>query len=511
MDEFSERLRSATASHARRAADARAPRSLRGRVARARTVRIGSTAGVAALALAGIGVAGAGFTGLGEAPEPSPSPSVDLSIDGGSVAYATVPFPEEQEGLAGPSVLELCGEPAPTTDAADEDFTAMFETPASLELSNMGEMMADLAEPPIATLTYSGSEPVPLFADHPQAVFVRDGVVVGIAWPNGEVSVTTLEQGGSISRAWQWTGVAQSCDPDAEFAALEAGDYEMMLVMRAHNDEQSAAVHGLRMQYFTLPARSEVAALSEGAYECGDDYMWGGAAPITCNPNALPGVEIDEEAGTVTIPYDSSYYSKDVDLTWVSAPMSVTLEGDTRNYPAELDELPAYERGTVPACGDIYASINSGNLSGTWTEQSAELRDAAPGDRLEATFWFYGGMWSSATMDIPTDPRLWVMREEDVEIETGDDNAYWYVMQEVVGWVDTESASGGSTFEISRYDGPEPWELTVTDVQWCDGVDPQADLDSPRFEMLPGMIAEPVTVTVDDHDAMDLDAIVIQR
>ncbi len=477
-------------------------------------MRIGGSAAIAAVVITGVGAAGAGFTGVGVAPEPSPSASPDLTIDQGDTAYATVPFPEHPWGHSVNTANDYCGEPVPAETAENEGFSALFEMPAQLDLDSSGEALINAETRPHVTLSFTGSDPLPVFVEQPEALFLQDGVVVGHGWADMAPSVTTLEPGGALTHLWQWAGAAADCEAASESGSLDSGEYEMVLVSRVHNSEQTAAVHSLRLQNYGLPARSDLPAIREGAYECRDDYLWGGITPITCQPNALPGVVVDEEAGVTTVPYDSALYSRDVDLVFASTPIPVTLESDRSWYVnTEGPDLPAYERESVPACGDAYATFNSGSLGGFWAPDTPQLSSLEEGDSVQVSFWIDESGWTEAEVTMPANPRLWIMRTQEAEYDGGEAaTPYWYLSREVVGWVDTTSAAGDSPLEIIRYDGPEPWSLTVDEVQWCEGVD-FADtfatgVDGPP-ESAPAMIASPATVTLGDGTREELDALVI--
>src|SRR5690554_2104096 len=94
MDELGRLLHAAVHARTDDWDGAQPPESVRRSIARARTLRLGGTGAVAAAVLVGFGAAGIGLTGSDPVAEPSPGATVDLSVDA-SVAYVTVPFPEE--------------------------------------------------------------------------------------------------------------------------------------------------------------------------------------------------------------------------------------------------------------------------------------------------------------------------------------------------------------------------------------------------------------------------------
>ncbi|MFW7413918.1 hypothetical protein [Demequina sp. SO4-18] len=99
---------------------------------------------------------------------------------------------------------------------------------------------------------------------------------------------------------------------------------------------------------------------------------------------------------------------------------------------------------------------------------------------------------------------MWILRQRNVAHDDGDPNTEtWYTGYEVVGWLDAISVSTTTTLEIVRYDGPEPWPLTIVDVQWCEGLDDAGAGGDTHV----AMVASPTTVTLDDGTREELDAL----
>ncbi|MFW7413916.1 hypothetical protein [Demequina sp. SO4-18] len=505
MNEFGDRIRTAAAEQSQRSSDARAPRGLRRRIGRARALRVGGSAASALVALAGVGAAGVGFTGIGAAPEPSPSASVDLSIDS-TVEYATVPFPETDVRLGAVGEPQRCGEPAPDTHAEDSEFSSTFETPTELELDPATAGVAggpgDGDGDATVTVSYSGADELHVFIERPRALYLRDGMVVGWEPQMREAPLTAMSTSRTVSYPWEWTGFIIGCRTDEQFVALEPGDYEMVLVTDVTMDEQSATLHSLGIEGYTLPPAADAPAFREGGYECADAGMYFGQPPITCTPHALPGVEIDYVAGTATVPYDSSFYDRDVDLTYVSEPVDVTLlEGpDYPTGPGE-DDVPTYEPGTVPACGDLYTNGWTRALQGTWDPSQKDMRHIEEGDTLTPSLWQRATGWTTAEAELAPEPRLWLTRWEDVEIEEDGGGSSVYQGQRLVGWIDATPVDG-PVVTIDRYDGPAEWPLTVTETGWCDGMGDPGPFDAV-------FVGEPAALTQYPEDRrIDADALV---
>ncbi|MFN3867023.1 MAG: hypothetical protein ACK4MD_09980 [Demequina sp.] len=503
MDEFGDRLRSAADAQARRTLDARPPRELRTSVARARALRLGGSAAIAVVALAGIGAAGAGFTGFGEPVEPSPSASVDLSIEDGTIAYATVPFPDDPYERFLDDDVRWCGGPPPVTEADGADIEVTFEMPLEFDVdpaSGTGSLGGTGAT---ATTSLVGTGELPVFVERPRAFFIRDGAVVGWTPPHDRAIVTTLTPVRVVSHPWEWFGGVIACESGDAYGQLEPGEYEVVLVTKVRNDESAAALQSLWTQGYTLPPRADAQAYREGGYECTVARDLLGAVPLTCNPHALPGVDIDEEAQVATVPYVASYYQRDVDLTFASHPIPFTLYPDPyRPDLTDTVEFPSDDSATVPECGAVYAVGMDPLLIGTWDYTKSDMRSIDAGDTLRPTLWRNAmwrdaSGWSSLDVELPQSARLWLLRWALSESDAG---TALYEGQKVVGWIDA-APMNTAALTIDRYDGPAEWPLTVTDHGWCDGTGDPGPFDSV-------VIDEPVTITEEDGTNTTLEPLV---
>ncbi len=500
MSELGGLLRSAVNARADKWGGAQPSESVRRSITRARIVRLGSVGVVAGALLVGVGAAGMGLAGGEPVAEPSPTMPVDLSLDP-TVEYATVPFPEEwvEAGMA--SDDQWCGSAPPVTDTNEEEFAAEFDPPAHLELDPMQQDRINTGIH--ATLMYTGDEELPLFVEAPRALFLADGKVVGwVPW-HEPAPLTKIVPGYTMAQAWEWPPTISSCDGDQAYGELPAGVYDVVLVWDARNDPPTAATHALRMAGYTLPPKSEIPAYRQGGYECQDSQVFFTAVPITCEPRAIPGLTIDDEAGAVTIPYDPSNHVRDVDLRFVSEPFRVTLKDrDLDRGALDWDALPQYEPGVVPACGDVYSHDVHWDLSGTLPAAALDMRSIEVGDVLEPTLWLRTLGWSAAEVDMPPTSRLWVMKAEEILAEDGAASLRFHGTK-VVGWIDARNTQAGPV-TLDRYEGPEPWSLEVTETGWCeDAGDP-----GPFVALLLGT---PVLFAVDGEPPQSIEPLIFTR
>lgn len=223
------------------------------------------------------------------------------------------------------------------------------------------------------------------------------------------------------------------------------------------------------------------------------------------------GFDLDEEAKTATVPFDASLLTREVDVGLVSDPIPATVEGSVdQDLNVAVGSDLVYEVGRELACGDQFNDVATGleTLDATWPQ----LHDLPElGSPLEAELWRWDYSWDTAQVTVPTDPRIWLLRDQRVDETVEIDGATRRITRfahEVVGWLETESHNSGS-IDLDVYDGPAEWPLTVTDAQWCDGFD--ASMLSGLFTegTLAGVVPEPASLTVDNGDTHENLAIVI--
>lgn len=506
MSELERRLRAASRANAAAATSAHAPREVRRSIGRRRAL-LPSTAGVTGAVI--VGVLATGGLGIDESTDPpTPSPTPDFTLDEGTRAYATVPLPDNSYDyqLRQLSGGQLCGSPTPQATTGSDSFTGAFDLPEHLDLDVSQGYMPNPGMGVDVTLTYDADDVLPAFAGGVTALLLDGGVVVAFADSFGGTPSTSFDRDQIRRYSWDWEGWLASCADDGAGPLPASGDYEMVFVSGVHNDLLTAVQWSLTMDQFMLPAAQDLALFAEGSYLCEQWHTHLNRQPLTCKPNAVVGFELDTQAGTATVPYNTSYYTRDVDVMFVSDPVPATLSGEREGFMSEV-EMPIYEGGKEPICGDFYGYISStGDVSGTWEHGPTAIE---PGDTIVPALWPRSLGWATADMTVPASPRVWLLSSAQFDInhdEGGDGMVSTYFGHEVVGWLETQSSQ--SAVEIAAYDGPAPWPLTVTDVQWCDGAGPTDQLNLDTHDVS-GLIAEPFTVTLNDGTSYDADSVAL--
>lgn len=436
---------------------------------------------------------------------PVPTPTPLLTVVESLRDYATVPLPDDDYPMfiVQPLPLDFCGKAAPAPLALEDDFSVEFNAPETFDFGQSTTGMSDNSDPVTATVSFHGEEPTPVFAGALSALIVQDGVVVGFGSEFAPPEATTFEPGQRQGYTWHWTNWLQTCDLTAPELFLPAGDYEIVFVSHVVNDQMIAARESLRQENYSLPAAGEVEAFREGSYLCSQWEMWHQHEPITCRPNAVVGFDLDEQARTATIPYNTALYSRDIDITFASEPIPASLREHPLSAAPQLDN-PHITAGAELMCGETYIDSEARPeipIASTWP-----LRYAlpTPGEHVGSELWIQSAAWHTARIEAPVNPRIWIYETEhirylDPEGGTDTNTGYTITGSTIIGWVDTESASS-SPIELDVYTGPAQWHLTVTDAQWC--ADREDSSDSPLAGSsmgLMGLVTAPATVTLDDE------------
>lgn len=500
MSELERRLRATAHAASTAASSARAPQDIKRSITRRRRLTLGSAGVAAAVVIGSVAVGGLGLTDTPELPSLTPTASADLSLDRGTVDYTTVPL--STTGHLSGELMQpgsaMCGESAPAPSHDNGDFTATFELPDKLELDRSTTINEHSTERASITLAYNAQEPLPAFAGGLTALFIEDDVVVGYSNSSQPAVVNTFMPDQTRTYPWRWDGWVTNCDTSDEIPYLPAGDYDVVWISRVHNDLTTAAQWSLQQDNYSLPTVQDLEAFREGSFFCDQWHMMDTFEPITCNPNALVGFTLDEEENTATIPYDTSYYVRDVDVLFVSAPSPAALTGE---YPdmSYGDEFSIYEPGGEMVCGDFFHDIarNDAQLSGMLPSWS---RLPAPGETVSAHLWRWALGWSEAHVNVPASSRIWLTQHKVAKSATEKHGASVFVTyhgHEVVGWLDVESATAPSV-QLQVYDGPAEWPLTVIDAGWCDGHDPSAPHSALMDFGFRAITSHPATVTLDD-------------
>lgn len=465
MPHFADSLRASIEADARAHSGAQAPVATRRTIGRRRVAaNLGYGAG-SALAVGSVAVAAATLMGQ-DSPTPasslSPTPTVEPTT-----SYATVDLNDPVIANRQHATQALCGAPAPIPTGSTQGMSAEFDIITDGDFAHQGS-----GEDPhhIGTVVLRGQveDKLPAYIHQPQAVFVHDGVVVGMGAYHQSVGWHMLSNGWEGTYPLFLYGLPSACGDDILSAPLEAGEYEMYVVSKVTASEVEAAIDAAQRAGVSLPSADMLPVYQPGSYECerlyNRDVM---GLPLSCDESAMPGASIDVESQSATIPYESVIYDRDLDVTLVSEPVTVQIEEYVDPHTAQQDSLREPFTGDVaPICGDEYSHPSGTELV---SYAPTSLTKVAPGNTLELDLWLTSPRWIEVTVDLPATARVWLMEEHLVPLDGEAGSSVFY---EVAGWIDV--AADELAVTIERYDGPQPWHVKATDVSWCDGEQPES-------------------------------------
>lgn len=471
MPSFADSLRASIEADARSHLGVQALPGTRRTIGRRRAVAtVGYGAG-SALAVGAVAVAAASLVGQDEpAPASAPLTSTSPTVEA-TVAYATVDLSEPRVGQAWDGRSFHCGTPAPVPTSEAYGFTAHFEYHGDGVISQ-GDLDEAHEHTVTATVRSTLDEELPAHLHEPQALFVQDGVVVGAA-----PSAVTREWH-QTSKDWDATrfahfaGIYDSCGEYERPTPLPGGEYQMYIVSKVTASEVEAAIAAAVAANVTLPPAETLPIYRPGSYDCERPYNGEGMGkPLSCDVSAMPGASIDFDSAIAQIPYESTAYKRDLDVTLVSAPITVHIDDYEAPHADQRDQRD--QRGepftaeSTPMCGAEYSYAHGSELM-AFTGQS--LADLVPGNTLDLGLWLSSPAWTEITVDMPATARVWLMDGQLVALEGEVGSAS---VNRVAGWMDIAVRDAGA-LTIDRYDGPLRWSARVTDVAWCDGEQPES-------------------------------------
>lgn len=381
-------------------------------------------------------------------------------------AQATVRFDQATDWLDDPESTgpPQCGAPLPQSLAARDGFSADHEIPDQVTMQRDVYTESVTAS---VSIRYGRYDEFPVVVDPMTGLVAQDGVVVGWLPPSAQRGVNIFVRGYPSTQTWDGLGgIAIACRDSASepLTQLEPGDYEVAWMTRVHASESANAQADLAQQGFAVPPSSVLSAYREGSYECGRLEGWTGTVPITCDPGAVPGTEVDLDAGTVTFPYDEDALGREVDVTFMSQAVPLTLEA-APDDPLEVieNQNPPHVPGEPMVCGAQYGGLDGSDLLVSMVEPFDRLEYGATA-QVEA--WVQGFDWTQATVTLPTEATLWITQREQRRAALNDGGSYGYTLHVVVG---RASVTLPAELEIDRYTGPTPFSIEVGAVEWCEG------------------------------------------
>jgi hypothetical protein len=337
------------------AADASPGGATRGLIGRRRRRNAAMAGGSSALAVGALVVAGAVQESRGDdAPASADSDAVEsVTMDVDAIASLDIGFLD-------------CGVEVPPTVTENRGFT---QSVAVNKTANSSDTLRITA-----SVNYDGPDLAPAFINRGYAVLTYNNAVVGY-------SISRVDAGDSfetVTRGSQWNAGAivneslfqqvpcgdyYSSEPSPDDVAYSAGDYQVYVVSQAYTTEPLVAQHELMGEGYFVADSARGVALKPGSIDCqpyveGAMAAWNQVVPLQCAETLPPGVRLDRESGSVTLPYHSADYSGDLDVTLVSEPVDVTLDHDIT-----FGDLGFTLPPTVPdpvqrlACGEFTGSL----------------------------------------------------------------------------------------------------------------------------------------------------------
>ena len=305
--------------------DASPADATRGLIARRRRRNAAVAGGTSALAIGGL-VAAVMVQG---SREKAPAPA---SADPNAVAYVTVDMNGTSgwQGFSEPVASVSCGSTVPATVTQGQGFTQSVAVDPS---APDGTLRVS------ASLHYAGADRAPAYVGPGSAVLTRDGVIV-----NGYLSAGTGDPFGAVTSGETWNAnrvidgsvfAQQPCrsdsyvEPSPDDVAYPAGDYQVYVVSQALASAPLIAKRELEDRGYYVAVSSQ-GVWNPGSVDCQRTAAsaGGGPTPVQCADPLPSGVSIDAKSHTVTLPYHSSNYSGELNVTLVSEPIAVTLDHD---------------------------------------------------------------------------------------------------------------------------------------------------------------------------------------
>ncbi|WP_291379576.1 hypothetical protein [Demequina sp.] len=339
-------------ARALQAADASPGGSTRGLIGRRRRRNAAMAGGSSALAVGALVVAGV--------VQESRRDDAPASADPDAVEFITT----DVDALNQLDVGFLdCGEEVPPTLTEDQGFTQ------SIAVDRAGNSSDALRI--TAAVDYNGPDRAPVFVNRGYAVLTYNNAVVGYSFSGGggDDSFET------VTRGSHWTAgrvldqalfqdlpclAYQGAWPSSDDVAYPAGEYQVYVVSQADTSAPLVALHELEGNGYYVAGTTR-GVLNPGSIDCqsyvDDGRSWNQVVPLECAETLPPGVQLDRESGSVTLPFHSADYSDDLDVTLVSEPVGVTLDhditfGDLGFTPPPTEPDPVQRL----ACGEFTGS-----------------------------------------------------------------------------------------------------------------------------------------------------------
>lgn len=458
-------------------------------IKRKRTARHAATAGIAAVAA--LAVAGIGTAAVRRSLDAQPAAS--WLPPGGDV----VAIPADGPNPTRVDIGVECGDPAPNPKLEDDGFALEVTMDDADEWTGLNVSHGRV------TVRNDNEEEFPGFILQPDIVYVRDGVVVGVAPGAG-----LMDRGAfGPNRTALTTDFYMSdwAECGGEQVALEPGEYQAYIVTTTANSPEIAALSTVSGPWGMLPAFNQDRWLHPSDWECTHSVGWGigegsgseagSSFAAACLPSQDPAVAWDPETRSLVLPYTDGSVTRVYATTLISEPVTVTFTDGDDGYwgPEPWDRLPT---DADAVCGadlgypgeDTVANVDV--LSETLTYPT--LRSIPTIDGFVWSDWGPGWPYRldgrAAQVSFAPRARAYLTYQGSEYVEEYDT---WRATATVAGtaWV---TVNGGQDLWLHRTDGPTTMPITFEDIEWCP--------DLPDLGEITAVVVGDVTVRTDAAD-----------
>lgn len=463
--------------------------SVTARAARRRATTLAGTS-LGALAIAGIAATAA--LALGHPTPPATPPdkvlgTVTLPFDPAPAVVAETP---NSLGIVTDPVTEppsplglACGDPAPTpvTSAGGLEWLPRPGNDNNLQSNNFRNATFSM------TLRNTAGDTVPAAVSPVTFVIVHDGVVAG--WTDGSGPLNWgpgyhyLDSGSANITQGQFYGASWNCPENTDQEQLAVGDYEVYPVLHVSASPADAAREWLRLARYSIPTDDprDLAILTPGSWDCSDAAGVGvgfgtearfAGRSLLCAPESVPGVSVDRDARTVTVPYTSRLYTRSLDVTLVGEPLPYTV-----STLMDASSYLGYQGLTVEPIADASALQCSARIDdrAVFATGRASTAIEATALNLPSRSRFESGteidlalmpraLSARGTISYPAPMRVWFLAHPPGNADDLRALEEWY---QVVGTA-TATVNRGEPIALDRIEGPSQTSVEFTDVRWCD-------------------------------------------
>ena len=392
-------------------------------------------------------------------------------------ARTTISFDESADAtgylppIIAADAVATCGEapPDPVPTAGDFALSGTLTGP-------LGEHVSGDPMEFAGSITYTGTSDLPV--DVTDFVWTQGGRVVGFTEDTGSPTFTNQRHGRRTVVNPNYLGQEEIC-VDGAFVAgdLPPGDYEEYPVIRVLATPELAAKQWLAQQgidNWLAPPPGQVWA--PGSWDCANSLNDGGARNLLCNPHAVPGVTVDSDKLTASVPYDSTVFVREVNVTLIGPSAAITVALPAPTELVTSDGSPSvgssqYPGGWGPSDLTCGVTVNGPPFAEDPNRYSVAggmaLAPEGSGDTADLSLSLFpvGGLLNG-TVTYPDPLTVWFLANTTTHPDGWNSTSYGMT---VIG-TGTILINGGDPVTLSRFDGPTVVPVEVTDATWCGGI-----------------------------------------